>query len=321
MQDMTAHPDGILAVDSGYVRPGLTAIHIVIHQGRAAIVDAGVNASVPRVLAALVAAGIEPGNVDWIVLTHIHLDHAGGAGSLLCAFPHAKVLVHPHGVRHILDPSWLWESSAQVLGAARTFESYGRLVPIPAERVVEADDGMSIDLAGRRFTVLYTPGHDRHHIALWDETARVFFAGDAFGVSYRELDVNGRPFVLPSTAPYRFDPEAMHASIDKMLRFNPSAMFLAHYSRVVDVPRLAGDLHRLIDAYVAVAQAARGEGVARHLEILAGLEQIAREEAERQGWVLPMSEASELLRMDLDFNAHGLGIWLDECRMESALVA
>lgn len=315
MQHLTAHPDGILAVDSGYCRPGLAAIHLIIHQGRAAVVDTGTNASAPQVLAALAAAGVAPEQVLWVILTHIHLDHAGGAGSLMCAFPNAKLVVHPRGVRHMIDPAKLWEGTSAVYGAERAFALYGRLAPIEAERIVEANEGLELDLAGRRLRVLETPGHARHHICIWDELARAFFTGDVFGLSYRELDVEGRAFVFPTTTPTQFDPEALHASIDRLLTFRPDAMYLTHYSRVTEVERLAADLHRLIDTQVAVAQAARGEGVARHVEILAGLEQIVREEAERQGWCLPEDEIFDLLRTDLELNAQGLGVWLDDCAL------
>lgn len=127
--------------------------------------------------------------------------------------------------------------------------------------------------------------------------------------------MDGRVFVFPTTTPTQFDPDAMHASIERMLSFGPEAMYLTHYSRVTEVPRLAADLHRLIDTQVAVARAARGDGVARHVEILAGLEQIAREEAARQGWTLPEDEMLEVLRDDLVLNAQGLGVWLDSLRV------
>lgn len=314
MQYVTAHPDGVLAVDSGYGRPGLAAVHLVIHQGWAAIIDTGTNGSVARVLSALAAAGVAPERVLWVMLTHIHLDHAGGAGSLMCALPNAKLLVHPRGVRHMIDPTRLWDATAEVYGAEQTFALYGRLAPVPAERIVAAVDGLCVDLNGRRFEVLDAPGHARHHVCFRDETARAIFSGDAFGLSYRELDVDGRPSIFPTTSPSQFDPERMHATIDRMIGCEPDAVYLTHFSRVTDVHRLAADLHRLIDTEVAVARAARGEGVARHVEILAGLEQIVREESERQGWVLSESELFELLRMDLDLNAQGLGVWLDACR-------
>ena len=314
VQYVTAHPDGILAVDSGYCRDGLAAVHLIIHQGRAAVVDTGTNASVPRILSALAAAGVEPNRVDWVMLTHIHLDHAGGAGSLMCALPNARLLVHPRGVRHMVDPARLWDATAAVYGAEQTFAMYGRLAPVPEERIVAAHDLLEVHLGDRRFQVLDTPGHARHHICIWDDAARAFFTGDTFGLSYRELDVDGRAFVFPTTTPTQFDPDAMHASIDRMMNYAPEAMYLTHYSRVTDVGRLAGDLHRLIDTMVAVARAARGDGVARHVEILAGLEQIVREEAERQGWTLPEQEMLDVLRMDLELSAQGLGVWLDASR-------
>ncbi len=317
MQNLISHPHGIYAVDSGYGRPQLAAIHIVVQDGHAAVVDTGSNASVPRVLGALAALGIAPEAVDWVMLTHIHLDHAGGAGSLMCALPKAKLVVHSRGVRHMVDPSRLWEGTAAVYGAERAFELYGRLVPVAAERIVAATDGLELRLGNRRLRIFDTPGHARHHVCIWDEGAHAFFTGDTFGLSYRELDVDGRAFILPTTTPTQFDPEAMHASIDRMLAMQPQAMYLTHFSRVTDVARLGADLHRLIDTMVAVAEAARGEGVARHVEILAGLEQVMREEAARQGWTLPEEEALELLRMDLELNAQGLGVWLDSRALEA----
>ena len=314
MQGVTAHPDGILALDAGYCRDGLAAIHLVIHQGQAAVIDTGTNASVPRVLSALGAAAIPPEAVRWVMLTHIHLDHAGGAGSLMCALPNARLVVHPRGARHMIDPSRLWEATSAVYGAEQAFALYGRLAPVAAERIVVAHDGLELDLNGRRFTVLDAPGHAKHHVVIWDALARAFFTGDTFGLSYREFDVNGRASVIPTTTPSQFDPEALHVTIDRMMRYQPEAMYLTHYSRVTDVARLAADLHRLIDTQIAVALAARGEGVARHVEILAGLEQIVREEAERQGWTLSEARMFELLGMDLELNAQGLGVWLDECR-------
>lgn len=319
MHNIIAHPDGIYTVDSGYGdRPQVAAIHLIVDHGRVAVIDTASNAAIPRILGALASLGVAPEAVDWVVLTHIHLDHAGGAGSLMCALPNAQLAVHPRGVRHMVDPSRLWDGAAAVYGAEQTFRLYGRLAPVPEMRIVAAREGMELPLGERRLRIFDAPGHARHHIAILDTTAHVFFTGDIFGVSYRELDVDGRAFVYPTTTPSQFDPEAMHRSIDRMVACEPRAMYLTHYGRVTEVERLAADLHRLVDTQVAVARAARGEGVARHVEILAGLEQIVREETARQGWALPEEQALELLRLDLELNAQGLGVWLDSLRVGAA---
>lgn len=319
MQNIIAHPDGIYTVDSGYGdRPQVAAIHLIVDQGRVAVIDTASNAAIPRILGGLASLGIAPEAVDWVVLTHIHLDHAGGAGSLMCALPNARLVVHPRGVRHMIDPSRLWDGAAAVYGAERTFHLYGRLVPVPESRIVAAKEGLDLPLGRRHLRILDTPGHALHHVAIWDSAARAFFTGDIFGVSYREFDVDGRAFVYPTTTPSQFDPGAMHRSIDRLVEYAPQAMYLTHYSRVTEVERLASDLHRLVDTQVAVAQAARGDGVARHVEILAGLEQIVREETARQGWALSEEESLDMLRLDLELNAQGLGVWLDRLRVETA---
>lgn len=312
MQKIIAYPDGVFLLDSGYVREGLAAIYLIVHDRRAAIIDTGCNASVPQILAALASLNVRPETVDWVMLTHIHLDHAGGAGSLMCALPNARLVVHPRGAHHLVEPGRLWQSSAAVYGPERAFELYGHIVPVQPDCIVAAEAGQVFDLAGRSLEVVYAPGHAQHHICIWDEVSCAFFTGDAFGISYRELDANGRASIFPTTTPTQFDPDAMQETVGCLLTRMPQAMYLAHYGRVTDVERLAADLHRLIDAHIAVAQAARGRCVARHVEILSGLEQIVREETGRQGWALSEEKALELLRFDLGLNAQGLGEWLDQ---------
>lgn len=311
MKELAAYPDGIYALDSGYGRPLLDAIHLILQSGRVALVDAGTNDSLPRVIAALGHLGLDASAVDYVMLTHIHLDHAGGAGALMLACPEAKLVVHPRGARHMADPSKLWAGSVAVYGEETARRLYGEIHPVVAERIIEATDGLVIEMAGRRFEFLDTPGHARHHVCIFDHTAKAFFTGDTFGLSYRELDVDGRASVFPTTTPVQFDPQAMHASIDRMLGYRPVAMYLTHYSRVTEVTRLASDLHRLIDAHVAIAEAAIGDGVERHDNIRAGLDVLVSDERERQGWLLDDDELRLLLGMDLELNAQGLGVWLD----------
>ena len=311
MQDVTTYPEGIYAVDSGYVRPRLDAVHLIRSGDQVAIVDTGTNDSVPRVLTALDALGLDAGNVSHVLLTHIHLDHAGGAGGFMQACPNATLFVHPRGVRHMVDPAKLFAGVKAVYGDAEAERLYGELVPIPAERIIEATDGMTIDLNGRRLRVADTPGHARHHVCYFDETTRAWFTGDTFGLSYRELDVDGRASIFPTVTPVQFDPDALHASIDRLMADAPSAMYLTHYSRVDDLKRLAADLHRLVDAHVAIAQHGADAIDCRHQIIRAGLTALLREEAARQQWTIDEDAMFELFATDIELNAQGLEVWLD----------
>src|SRR3954463_8844753 len=141
MADVIDYEFGISAVDSGYQRPQLDAIHLIVEGGRAAVVDTGVNSSVPRVLAALRAKGVSPAQVDYVILTHIHLDHAGGAGLLLSQLPNAMLTVHPRGARHVIDPSQLIASTEAVYGKDAMAGTCGEIMPVARERVVETPDG------------------------------------------------------------------------------------------------------------------------------------------------------------------------------------
>lgn len=312
MKDIESIGPEIWAIDSGYLRPRMDALHLIAHGGRAAIVESGTAHSVPRVMAALAEADMAPEQVDWLLLTHVHLDHAGGAGALLQVLPNARLVVHPRGVRHMIDPRKLWEGTVAVYGDAFARQAYGKLVPVDASRVVEGADGMVIDLAGRAIEVLDAPGHAKHHLCYFDEQSRGWFTGDAFGLSYRETHQGERAFVFPTTTPVQFDPVAMHATIERMLARQPEAMFLTHYSRVTQVPRLAADLHRLIDASVEVAEAAANvEGDSRRLLIRAALETLLRQEAAGQGWAVQGNAAVALYATDLDLNAQGLQSWLE----------
>ena len=312
MKDLIHYEDGVHAIDSGYGRPQLAAIHVIVQDGRAAVVDTASNASVPRILGALAALGIAPEAVDWVLLTHIHLDHAGGAGAFMRAFPNAKLVVHPRGARHMVEPSKLFAGVSAVYGPERARELYGELIPVPAERIVEATDGLELDLAGRVIRVFDTPGHARHHVCYFDTRSRGFFTGDTFGLSYRALDVDGRPSIFPTTTPVQFEPEAMHDSVRRMEAEQPAAMYLTHYAQVTDVPRLAADLHRLIDAHVAVAERHAGveAGAARQALIEADLWKLVDEEGARQGWTLPPAEVRRVLALDVELNAQGLDVWL-----------
>ncbi len=306
---MTAN-HGIHTIDTGFMRPRFDAAYLIVENGRGAFVDCGTNHSLPRMLAALESAGLQPADVDWLILTHVHLDHAGGAGELIAQLPNAKLVVHPRGARHMIDPSRLWAGASAVYGEAVMLRDYGRLRPIPAERVVEATDGYVVDLAGRHLHCLDTPGHAKHHNAIHDIRANVFFTGDVFGLSYREFDTARGAFILPTTSPIQFDPDALHASINRLVTLKPTAMYLTHYNRVDEIDRLASDLHEQIDAMVVLAREANQQPD-RHTTLVASLTQLYGERAKAHGWSGSHEQLLELLGGDIELNAQGLGVWLD----------
>ena len=307
---MTRHPDGITAVDAEYVRPGLAAVHIVERSGRAAFVDTGTVPGVPRLLATLDALGIAREAVDYVFLTHVHLDHAGGAGALMQALPNAQAVLHPRGAPHVIDPAKLIAGSIAVYGEDAYRRLYGEIVPIPANRDIVTADSQRIALADRVFELVHTPGHAMHHYSIVDcETASIF-PGDTFGISYRELDTARGAFIVPTTTPTQFDPDQLIASIVRLLSYRPKALYLTHYSRVTDADRLAEQLTAQIRDFVAIAR--RHAGAAdRATAIHEDMRLLWRRLAREHGCALPDEEIDVLLGPDLTLNTQGLIAWLD----------
>jgi glyoxylase-like metal-dependent hydrolase (beta-lactamase superfamily II) len=304
-----AHGHGIYAVDSGYVRPWLDAIHLIVEHGRAAVVDTGTSASVPRVLDALKQLAVPREAVDWILVTHVHLDHAGGAGALLRRLPNARVVVHPRGARHLADPEKLVAGTRAVYGDAEFRRLYEEVIPVPEDRLVIAEDGMIRALAARQLEFVHAEGHARHHYVIHDPASRSVFAGDTFGISYREFDVDGREFIFPTSTPTQFDPAAAHASIDRIADFQPQQVFVTHFSRVRHVAEHVASLHRLLDAYADLARAAAAKpepGPA----LLTGMQALLQAEVRRHGAAMDDARILSLLAMDIDLNAQGLATWL-----------
>jgi hydroxyacylglutathione hydrolase len=304
--------DGIHLIDAMYIRPGLAAMYLVVNRGRAAFVETGTSRSIPQALSALRVLGMSVEDVDFVIPTHVHLDHAGGAGTMMAAFPNARLVVHPRGRPHMIDPSRLWAATVDVYGEALARQLYGEIVPVPAERIIDAADGLQLDLNGRPLGFLDTPGHARHHCCVVDKKSKGIFTGDMFGLSYRELEVGGRPSALITTTPTQFDPEAMRASLDRLLSLAPDAMYLTHFSRVTDVGRLGAMLHRQLHEHVRIADRhVAKQGAERLSAITRDLETYFQAERARLHWTISDAEFDRIVMPDVRLNAMGLASWLE----------
>jgi glyoxylase-like metal-dependent hydrolase (beta-lactamase superfamily II) len=296
----------ITVIDTGFVRPRFDASYLIVENGRAAFIETGPNSAVPRLLAALEAQGLERDAVDYVIPTHVHLDHAGGAGLLMQNLPHAKLVIHPRGARHMIDPSALMAGVRAVYGAEIAARDYGELVPIPAERVITTSDGMVIELAGRPLRFADTPGHARHHHCIWDEATHGWFTGDTFGIVYPEL----QPYIVPACAPVQFDQVDLHKSVARLLAQRPERMYLTHYGAVRDAEKLAVQYLAQVDAMADAARSlAKAPG--RHDQLKRAFGDIYIAELRRSGSTQSEDFLRDILATDIELNAQGLGTWVD----------
>jgi len=301
--------DGVFAIDTEHMRPAADASYLIVDQGRAAFVDTGTHRSVPNLLAALGALDIDVDRVDYVLLTHVHLDHAGGAGALMAALPRARAVVHPRGAPHLIDPAKLFAAARTVYGDEAFAQQFGDAVPIPAERIVTVADGERLTLGARTLEFLHTPGHTLHHVCILDRDTRELFTGDTFGLSYREFDTAAGPFIFPTTSPSQFDPDQLRASVARLAALEPRCAYLTHYGRVDTVAKLARDLDAEIEAFARIARALESApDRVRRMECEMFVHLSGRLQA--HGFAGDETARHDLLDPDLALNAGGLDVWL-----------
>lgn len=306
----TSQGDGITAIDTDHLRPLFDASHLIQENGRAAFVDTGANSSVPLLLDALQKCDVDVADVDYVFLTHVHLDHAGGAGLLMQSLPNAKAVLHPRGAPHMVNPEKLVKGAQAVYGASEFAAMYGSIQPIAANRIIVVDDEQTLSMQGRQLRCIYTEGHARHHYCLVDANSQSVFTGDSFGLSYRELDTANGEFIYPTTTPVHFDPPEAHKAIDQIMRENPRQLFLTHYSRVTDLERLAMDMHRRIDDFVAIAER-HADDVDRTKAMHASMFSYFISELRIHGFEGDSDCAHAILDLDIKLNTMGLEFWID----------
>lgn len=301
---------GIVALDSGMFRPRMAACYLLETDSAVALIEVGNNASADRILKVLESRGRGREEITHIIVTHVHLDHAGGAGELMELLPNASLVVHPRGARHLIDPSRLEASARAVYGDEEFDRMYGRLKPVSEDRVIIMEDGNGLTVGGRLLHFIDTPGHARHHFCVWDEQTRGWFTGDTFGLSYRELDTANGHFIFPTTTPIQFDPPALHASVDRLMEKSPENMYLTHFGRVQDVDRLAVQMKAGIDRFVEFAET-WVDADNRTQCIEKAMTDWLLEGTDKHGVDLPEDQLMRVLEGDVLLNTQGIEFWLD----------
>jgi glyoxylase-like metal-dependent hydrolase (beta-lactamase superfamily II) len=246
---------GLSFIDLAFLgRRHAIATAVVQGAGGVALVDPGPASCLETLERSLGQQGIGLGDVTQILLTHIHLDHAGATGTLVRRHPGMKVLVHDRGAPHLVDPAKLLQSATRLYGD-RMDRLWGEVLPVPAANVVSLSGGETIDAGGRRFQVAYTPGHASHHVSYFDASSGVVFAGDTAGVS-----IDGG-YVLPPTPPPDIDPELWAASVARIERWSPQTLFMTHFGPAASVrPHLQSLLAHLDTISRLVRDTLDGDG-------------------------------------------------------------
>lgn len=302
---------GITCIDTQHIRRDFVAAYLLEDSGRAAFVDTGSFLSVATLLATLKIKNIPVEAVDYVVLTHIHLDHAGGAGELIRHLPSATIYVHKFGVEHLINPAKLRAGVTEVYGALFFKQFLHDLIPIPRDRIIIANDGDEIVLGERVLRFIDTPGHARHHVCIWDEKSRGIFSGDTLGVSYREFDTARGKLIFPPTTPVQFDPETWKNTINQLMLLRPKYAYLTHFNRIEFNQHCAKMLAKNIDGFVQIAQILKSTDN-RHQAIKKALLDYLLSIAKAHGVVFDKVQQIQLFKDDLGVCAQGLGVWLDK---------
>lgn len=307
---VTEHPGGVVVIDADFHREHMAACYLLEAESEVAFIEVGTNSSTPRLMTVLEKRGWKPEDVSLVIVTHVHLDHAGGAGSLMQLLPNATFLVHPYGARHMIDPAKLEAGARAVYGDELFDQVYGKLIPVEEKRVRIMEDGDEVKLGNRQLRFMDTPGHARHHFCVFDSLTNGWFTGDTFGLSYREFDTKKGAFLLPTTTPIQFDPEPLKASVRKLVEVEPEYMYLTHYGRVDDVQRLSEVMIDGVDTMVGIAEQYKDDD-SRGQKIETAMGDWLMDGLVKHGVSLSRDRCMELLGSDIKLNTQGIEFWLD----------
>ncbi|PJZ46680.1 MBL fold metallo-hydrolase [Leptospira brenneri] len=296
----------VITIDTEYANfPEVASAYLIEEEGRGVVVETNTTHAIPRILKTMDSSGVKPQNLDYVIVTHVHLDHAGGAWALLEACPNAILLAHPKTAKHLMDPSLLIRSATSVYGKENFDSLYGEIKPIPKERIRIMEDGEWLTWQDHSFQFIYTRGHANHHFCIYDRKTNGIYTGDSFGISYPHLE-NGKRFIFPTTTPTDFDSVEAKRSLDLILETGAEVAYLTHFGPIGDLKGKAEDLK---------------EGLSLCQEAISQLGNVTKEER------LPLMESKvenmiqtlankhsitlteldwKLLRLDVNLNAQGL---------------
>lgn len=301
--------DDVHTIDCHYLdRPRYAAAYLIVDGDEAAFVDNNTQHALPRLLSTLETAGYKPEQVRYLIVTHVHLDHAGGTSALAEACPQATVVAHPRAVRHIIDPGKLVDSASAVYGAESFKRMYGCIEPIAEPRVRAMADGERLTLGQRTLCFLHTRGHANHHFCIADSASEAVFTGDAFGLHYPDLQGPG-PFAFPSTSPTDFDAELARQSIRRIVACHPRRLYPTHFGAVEDIATTAAQLVRHLDfAEQLVSEAVSSDVPDAELAAVARprLCDYFRGQLDQHGGLAAAASTWELIGLDIDLNAQGI---------------
>ncbi|NEZ04279.1 MBL fold metallo-hydrolase [Wenzhouxiangella sp. XN201] len=310
----------IHTIDTHYLdRPEVAAAYLIVEGDRAAFVDNNTNAAVPRLLAVLEDQGLAPEQVDYLIITHVHLDHAGGTSALAKACPNATVVAHPRAAPHVIDPTKLVASASAVYGEDEFARLYGTIEPVAEDRVQVMEDEQTLQFGKRELRFLHTRGHANHHFCIADSASGAIFSGDAFGLVYPALQGEGT-FAMPSTSPTDFEPELARESIRRLVDEQPSCIYLTHFGAVTDIEEAAGQLTRHLDFAERLRDDAEASDLAdealeaycrpRLYDYVAGL-------LDGRGNLGRNDSVWSHLKLDLDINAQGIAFAANKRRRKA----
>lgn len=309
-------PEEITTIDTRYIHDHKASVYLLREGDRAAYVDTNTNPGVPHLLEALGKQGLAPENVDYLIVTHVHLDHAGGTEALLRHCPNATVLAHPKCARHLAAPDRIVKGAKMIYGEELYAHLYGEILPVPEDRIRIMQDDEVLTWGGRDLHFFYTYGHASHHFSMHDRGSNAVFTGDSFGIGRSEVSRPGPSFLACSCSPPDFDADEARRSLQRILDTQAAYACVGHYGPFVDLPRDGDQLLRSINAMEAIQRDAFATDLAG-AELNSFCHEKVREATkEHLDWCDVVDPVADLdwMEGDMFLNAQGIAVAVDRQR-------